>query len=314
MRIAVAGGGYLASMLVNAVLNSEHELVAVIQDARRYRGLKRYVSIILGAAFYPQREVAGRALRRRVPLVYIDKMTAEELAPLRTIRPDLILVGGFAIILKKPMIELPAIGCVNCHSSLLPKHRGPNPFTAVLLANEKETGVTYHVVAESIDTGDILKQYAFPIEDTDTAGSIHRRASDLAAEKLPELLAHIEQHGLRGYPQDAALATYDKRLKPGELYLDWTQPAEEVERKVRACFPFTLARTKYQGRTVYVSRVRLSRKHIEAQPGEVIENMPHLRIATGQGVITIEMAYTLRPVPWFWPRLLRRPALGERIG
>ncbi|MFA6243771.1 MAG: methionyl-tRNA formyltransferase [Candidatus Hydrogenedentales bacterium] len=314
MRIAVAGGGYLATMLVKAVMNSNHELVALVQDARRYRGIKRYLAPILGAVFFPTREVSGMALRNRIPLIYIDKMTDAELEPLRRIKPDLLLVGGFAIILKKLLLDLPSIGCVNCHSSLLPKHRGPNPFTAVILAGERETGVTFHVVAEGIDTGDILKQYVIPITDMDTAGSIHRRASDLAGEKVPELLAYIEEHGLKGEVQDGSAASYDKRLKPAELYIDWTLSAEEIERKVRACFPFTSARLRHQGRTVYLSRVQLSRKHIEAQPGEVIENMPRLKVATGSGVITVEIAYTLRPVPWFWPRLSRRPRIGERLG
>ncbi|MBX7256212.1 MAG: methionyl-tRNA formyltransferase [Candidatus Hydrogenedentes bacterium] len=313
MRIAVAGGGYLASQILEAVLHSNHELVALIQDARRYRGVKRYLGPMVGA-FFPKREVSGVALRKRIPIVFIDKMTEDELAPLRELKLDLILVCGFAIILKKPLLDLPAIGCVNCHSSLLPRHRGPNPFTAAILANEKETGITFHVVSEGIDTGDILKQYAFPISGTDTAGSIHRRASDLASEKMAEVLSYIEQNGLKGCPQHSENATYDKRLTPSELCIDWTCPADMIERKVRACFPFTIARTKYKGRTVYLSRVRMSSKHIEAQPGEVIENIPQLRVGTGKGVVIIEIAHTLRPIPWFWPRLLRRPQIGERLG
>jgi len=120
MRIAVAGGGYLATKLARSRSRSKHELVCVVQDARRIRASCNPLLRWWQDSSLPKREVAGLAFRRRIPIVYIDKMTEQELLPLGLLCPDLLLVGGFSIILKRPLLELPRIGCVNCHSSLLP--------------------------------------------------------------------------------------------------------------------------------------------------------------------------------------------------
>ncbi len=313
MRIAVAGGGTLATRLAEAVLLSGHELVCVVQDGRRLRGMMQIFGPLVAGLFFAKREVAGLAFRRRIPLVFIDKMTEEELLPLRLLAPDLLLVGGFSIILKRPLLDLPRIGCVNCHSSLLPKHRGPNPFTAVILANEKETGITFHIMTEGIDTGDILRQYAIPLTDTDNAGTLLRRTSELAAEKVPELLQYIETHGLRGESQDAALACYDKKLSGEQLYLDWNDSAEGLARKIRACFPFTLARFRHRGMTVFVLRAAYETTPADAEPGTIVASLPKIKVATGDGLLILDSGYTLRPIPWLWPRFLRRPRIGERL-
>ena len=191
MRIAMTGSGMMAMFMTRAIIDSGHELVAVIDNGRTIKGAKRWLNPLLASIFTPNAQVNAVARKRRVPIIYIDKMTEEELAPLAATKPDLILVGGFSIILKKPIIQLPRIGCVNCHSSLLPKHRGPNPFQAAILAGETETGITYHIIDEGIDTGPIIAQHTIPITNSDTAGSLVRRTSKLAAEMLPELLQPV---------------------------------------------------------------------------------------------------------------------------
>ena len=138
MRIAMTGSGLMATLIARAILASGHEIVAVIDNGRAVKGHKRWLSPLVSSIFTPNAQVNGIARGRGVPIVYIDKMTDEELAPLAATKPDIIVVGGFSIILKSPIIRLPRIGCVNCHSSLLPKHRGPNPFQAVILAGEHE--------------------------------------------------------------------------------------------------------------------------------------------------------------------------------
>ena len=261
----------------------------------------------------PQRSVRALARAHKLPFIYIDKMDERELAPLRALEPDLLLVGGFGIILKKPIITLPKIGCVNTHSSLLPRHRGPNPFTAVLLANEAESGVTFHVVDEHIDTGDILAQFRFPIEPADTAGMIHNRAAELAGEHVVAVMDRIEAEGLHGTPQDPALATYEKKLKEEDLYIDWNQPAVDVERFVRANFPFVLARFRHAGRKVYVSKASADPAPVDAAPGTVVAVRPAVRIATGQGTFTPYQAFSMKPFPWRWPRPMTRIQPGDKV-
>ena len=313
MRIVLAGSGYMATQFVKTILGTKHELCAVIQDGRHTRGIRRRIYPALAGVIAGERTVAGIARRKHVPIVFIDKMDDGELGPLQALKPDLVLVGGFSIILKAPLIRLPRIGCLNCHSSLLPTHRGPNPFRACILANEPETGVTFHIMDEGIDTGSIVEQHRLEIRDTDTAASLSDRCADRACEALPDLHDRIEHEGLHGEPQNETKASYDKKLKDEELYLDWNQPAADLERMVRGCFPYSLARFRYQGRTVIVSRAQFEPGHPDAKPGEIVATRPHLKIATGDGVFVLIVGYTMRPIPWIWPRILSRPAVGERV-
>ncbi|MFO7974653.1 MAG: methionyl-tRNA formyltransferase [Candidatus Hydrogenedentota bacterium] len=240
-------------------------------------------------------------------------MNEKELAPICHLEPDLILVGGFSIILKKPLLELPTIGCVNCHSSLLPKHRGPNPFTAAVLAGDAESGVTFHVMTEAIDAGDILLQQAFPIEEDDTGGAVFKKSCIMAGALVLDVLDAVERNGLHGTPQNKAAASYDKRLRREELFLDWSRPAQELDRLVRACVPFVLARFIHRGRTVYVSRTSWDSEPSKAPPGTITRATHPVRIATGRGHLVIEVAHTANVLAGLWPNLYKRPRVGERL-
>jgi methionyl-tRNA formyltransferase len=313
MRIVLAGSGYMATRFARSILNSPHELCAVIQDGRQTRGIKRWLIPAITNIFSGERSVSGIAKRKGLPIFYIDKMNDTELAPLKALEPDLILVGGFSIILKAPIIRIPRIGCLNCHSALLPAHRGPNPFRACILANDAETGVTFHIIDEGIDTGAIVEQCRLNIRDADTAGSLVRRCSDLATEVLVELLDRVEAEGLQGEIQDESKASYDKKLKDEELFLDWNQPAADLERKVRGCFPFSLARLRHRGLTVIVTRAKAEPGDGKAKPGTILATRPHLKVATSDGVFVLIVGYTVRPIPWVWPRVWRRPEIGDRM-
>jgi methionyl-tRNA formyltransferase len=255
----------------------------------------------------------GIAARRKIPVVYIDKMNEDELAPLREINPDLILVGGFSVILKKPIIELPKIGCLNVHSALLPKHRGPNPFSAVILAGDTESGVTYHVIDPGIDTGDIIDQYAFPIEKNDDAMAVFRKSIILARKHIVEVLDRVEKEGLRGDPQDNSIATYDQKLLPEQCRLEWAKPAREIQRLMHAARPFLMPWFDWRGGRVYVTVVAVDPKPVDAEPGTVLQARPYVRVATGYGVITIVSAYSLKPIPWLWPSRMNRPEEGSKL-
>lgn len=313
MRIALAGTGPLGAALLSALLDSSHEVVALLRNGRTATAFQRWVLPHLAAGFAPHSSLLGIARRARIPSFYIDTMDEHELAPLRPLEPGLILVGGFSIILKKPLLELPALGCVNCHSSLLPKHRGPNPFTAAVLAGDAESGVTFHVMTEGIDSGDILMQHAFPIGECDTAGAVYKKACVTAGALVLDVLDAIEREGLRGTPQNDADATYDKRLRNEELYLDWSRSARELDRLVRACVPFSLARFTHRGRTVFVSRTTWDDEPSNAPPGTITRAAHPVRVATGRGHLGIEVAHSANVFAGLWPSLYKRPRVGERL-
>jgi len=304
----------MAVLMTKAILESRHELVAVVDNGRTTKGFRRTLNPLMASLLASKWRVNGIARRRGLPIVYIDKMTPEELAPLRATEPDVILVGGFSIILKKPIIELPKVACINCHSSLLPLHRGPNPFQAAILSGDSETGITYHVIDEGIDTGPLIEQHRIPITQSDTAGTLVRRTSILAAQKLPSMLDRIEQEGLNATTQPVEGASYDNKLDGDGLFIKWDQTAEEIDRMIRACFPFAMARFRHRGRTVLISRAKTFDKDSGGVPGQIVGNRPFVRIATAKGSISIVAAYTIgRPYPWVWPGFVSRPPIGDRV-
>jgi methionyl-tRNA formyltransferase len=313
MRIAIAGSGRLAYSLMQGLRGGRHELVALVQNGRATRGFNRTLVTACTSVLPVPDSVTGLAARARMPIVWIDRMTGEELAPLRKLEPDVLLVGGFSIILKRPILDLPRIGCVNVHSSLLPKHRGPNPFSAVILAGEAETGVTFHVMDEGIDTGDILEQHAFPITAEDTALTTYNKACSLAGEHIAAVMDRVEREGLWGSPQDNTVATYDQKLDREGAQIDWRKPARYIERLMRAAKPFIVPSFSYAGRTIFVTQIRWDAVATHEAPGTVVIARPFVRVATGEGTVTLVVAYTRTPLPWIWPAPWNRPRAGEKL-
>lgn len=313
MRIAIAASGRLGTTVLRPLLDSTHDVVAVIQDGRQTRGAKRWITRLLSRFLGGRENMLKLAARHRIPIFYIDKMSEAELDPLRKLNVDILLVSGFAIILKKPILELPRIGCVNMHSSLLPRHRGPNPFSAVIVQGETESGVTFHVMEEGIDTGDILDQTPFDLGPRDEMMAVYRKACVIAGERVVPLMDRIAREGLIGRPQDPALATYDRKLTDADAWLDWTRPAEELDRMVRGFSPATMPRFAFRKDTVYVARSKIVENTTGAAPGTVVRARRPVRIATGDGLLELQVAFCKRPFPWIWPTRLNRPVDGERL-
>jgi len=311
MRIAFAGSGYLGASLVRPIMESRHELVALIQDGRGVGKLSRRAHPPLNRWLRGDRSLMGIAARAGIPIVWLNRMDPHELAPLAEAAPDLILVGGFGIILKSPVLNLPRLGCVNTHSSLLPRHRGPNPFTSAILAGDAESGVTFHRMDEGIDTGPILARHRVSIEPHETAGTLHKKLSNLAGEQVLSMLDAVERGGLDGTPQDPALATYDKAPKLEDTYIDWAEPAEGIERRIRALNPIHRSRFWWRGRFVYVLRAEYDEKPVNAEPGTVLRVRPRVVVATGKGRLMLRAAYTYAPLPWSWPAPWSGPQKGE---
>lgn len=314
MRIAIAGTGRLGARLIAPLLRSpDHEVVALLQDGRKHRGLRRPAIAAIAPLLGGRDSVVALARRNGVPILWLDRLDDRALAPLRELSPDLILVGGFGIIFKAPLLRLPRLGCVNCHSSLLPRHRGPNPFAAALLQGDAETGVTFHAMTEGIDDGDILDQRAFPLTPADTVLSVYHRACELAGERVLDVVDRIARAGVRGRPQDPGRATYDKKIGDDGAWIDWTLPARDIDRVVRALAPSPMPRLAHGGRIIRVAKVEYSDTPVDAAPGTVIENHPLVRVAAGQGSVRLRVAFLYQPLPWIWPAPWNRPPVGSRV-
>ncbi len=320
MRVAIAGTGSLGFNVLLGTTDADHEVVAVVQDGRKLRGFRRWFIPFMTGIFGAAATVTGYARRHGIPIHYIDKMDDFELDPLRALDIDLLLVAGFAIILKPPLIQLPKIGTVNCHPSLLPLHRGPNPFAAVILAQREETGVTFHVMEESIDTGDILIQHSLELDGKESAGQVYKQTSDMAGGMVEELLIQIERDGLVGTPQDGENASYEGKHEGDALFVDWNASAEDIHRLCLASLPFAFPRFYDGDRIVYITKTTCDSEPVDAAPGtllavrerveqttksgKVVAMRSQARIATGEGTITLWGALSTRPIPGLWPGLI----------
>ena len=313
MRIVLAATGHLGLSLLEPLLDSGHTVVGLLQDGRKTPPHQRGAASVLPfLRKTPSTQLWANVLGLHG--IWLDKMDEAELAPVRALEPDVILVGGFGLILKRPLLELPRIGCVNVHSSLLPKHRGPNPFAAVLVAGESESGVTFHAIDERIDTGDILDQTAFPLLDDYTTYAVYRQACAVAGERVVAVMDRIEREGLRGVRQNHADASYDKRPGLDDAEIRWERPASRIASMVRALAPKPMPWFRYRGRIVHVASVGIDMTAEDAAPGTVLRNRHPVLVAAGEGAVRIIVAHVKRPVPWVWPTLWSRPKVGEIIG
>ncbi|MEW6716244.1 MAG: methionyl-tRNA formyltransferase [Chloroflexota bacterium] len=205
----------------------------------------------------------------------------QAISQLHTWNPDLIVVAAFGQILPPEVLDIPLHGCLNVHASLLPRWRGAAPIPHAILNGDSETGITIMRMDEGLDTGPILNQSVIPIQADDTTGSLHDRLAHLGAELLIETLPAYLAGKLQSQPQDDSQATYAPLLKKEDGCLDFTRPAEELERRVRAFHPWPGAFTMWQN-----TPLKILKAHVvsgKARLGErvVAQGLPALGTAKG---------------------------------
>ncbi len=208
------------------------------------------------------------------------------LAQLQEWQPELIVVAAFGQILRPEVLNLPERGCINVHASMLPRWRGAAPIQAAILNGDRETGISIMQMDPGVDTGAILAQRAETIRENDTAGTLSERLAELGAELLLENLPGFLEGRLVPKAQDDALATYAPMLNKEDGLLDFSQPAESLERRVRAMQPWPGAHFTWQGERLKVYRVSVAEVPAElaqSLPGQTLRwaGKPALRAADG---------------------------------
>jgi methionyl-tRNA formyltransferase len=311
MRIALASNGTMGRALARAIAASGHELVALVRDGRSGSRFERAVDVAVGALGGPL-TVEGAALLRGVPLLWLRDQGPAEVARLAALRPDLVLVGNFGLILAPEVLAVAPRGAINVHWSLLPRHRGPSPGVSAILAGDRETGVTVHVVTPRVDGGAILDQIAFPLGPDATSASIYARAVEEAERRIGPLLDRIAREGTGfGAPQDLAAGSYRRRPTLADAELDLSRPAAELDRLVRALVS-PLPRTSFRGRPLYVVAARPV-AGVAAEPGTIVQVRPRVVVACGRDGLAIDRAYGGWP-PLPWPAPWARVGVGDRLG
>jgi len=229
------------------------------------------------------------AERHHVPIIQPVKVKTDELPNrLRTWAPDLVVVAAYGRILPAAVLDLPRLGCINVHASLLPKYRGAAPIQWALLQGETTTGVTIMRMNERMDEGDMLWQRATPIAPDETYGVLQPRLAALGAAALMDALDALHAGTLRATPQDDAAATYAPMIRKQDGAIDWRRGAAAIARKVRAFNPWPSAFTLHGRRLLKIQRARALAETATAAPGTVLALGDVIRIATGAGVLGVE--------------------------
>ncbi|GAB4489368.1 MAG: methionyl-tRNA formyltransferase [Anaerolineales bacterium] len=254
-RTVFMGSPRFAVPALRALASANYPIVGVITQPDRPAGR--------GNALTPP-PVKVAALEWGLEVFQPEKLRAPEaMQQLRAWNPDLIVVAAFGQILRPAVLTLPRYGCVNIHASLLPRHRGAAPIQAALLAGDKETGITIMLMDEGIDTGPMLARRSVEILPTDTGGSLFEKLSVLGGELLLETLPGYLGGKLVPQPQPAEGATYAPMLKKEDGLLDFTRPAAELERKIRAFQPWPGAFMQWQG-----GPLKIHKAHVRGKTGK----------------------------------------------
>jgi methionyl-tRNA formyltransferase len=225
----------------------------------------------------------------------------EAVEELASLKPDVIVVCAFGVILRQPVLDIPAKGILNVHPSLLPRHRGASPIAAAILAGDEQTGVTIMLMDPGMDTGPILGQRAVPIPPWDTGGSLGERLAEVGAELLLEVLPRWLADELEPQPQDDSLASQCSLLSKEEGAIDWNLPAVDIWRRVRAFNPWPGAFTTLAGQVVLIWEAWPLSVDGEGEPGTVLpltseqrQMLPSelgqeeaLAVQTGEGLLAI---------------------------
>ena len=232
------------------------------------------------------------AVQRGIPVLQPENFRSSvSKDALRALQPDLMVVVAYGLLLPRSVLAIPQYGCWNVHASLLPRWRGAAPIQRAIEAGDAETGVCLMQMEAGLDTGPVLLEQRTPIGPGETGGRLHDRLAELGAQTLADGLGLLRV-GLRpaAKPQPEAGATYARKLDKGEARLDWTRPAIELERKVRAFNPWPVAEAQLDGERIRIhGAVAIDEAHAAA-PGSVLRaGRDGIDIACGEGALRIRV-------------------------
>lgn len=280
MKLVFMGTPDFAVPTLKSLIESDHEVVAVITQPDKPKGR--------GKEMQPT-PVKAAALEAGLP-VYQPLRVRDEafVAQLAAWQPDAIIVAAFGQLLPKSIIDMPTYGCINVHASLLPKYRGAAPIQWAVINGEKESGVTAMLMNEGLDTGDMLKKVAVPLEEKETGDSLHDKLCVLGGDLILSVLEELEEGTAVRTPQKDEESCYAKMLKKEMGSIDFSMPAEKIERLIRGLNSWPSAYTHVNGKTLKIWEAEVLDKEYDGVCGEIVElTKDSLLVKTGRGTLSL---------------------------
>jgi methionyl-tRNA formyltransferase len=278
LRIVFAGTPEFAAEHLKALLASQHEIVAVYTQPDRPAGR--------GQKLAPS-PVKQLAVEHGIPVYQPASLRNEEAqAELAALKPDLMVVVAYGLILPQAVLDTPRLGCINSHASLLPRWGGDAHTPHAVQAGERESGVTVMQMEAGLDTGPMLLKVSTPISPDDTGGSLHDRLAQLGPQAVLTAIAGLAAGTLVGEVQDDAQANYAHKLNKDEARLDFSRPAVELERLVRAFHPWPICHTTLAGDALKVHAAEIGEG--SGAPGSILAaDKRGLTVACGEGALRL---------------------------
>ena len=278
-RIVFMGTPEFAVPILDALTRTSYSIVGIYTRADQPAGR--------GKQLQPS-PIKQLAAARGLPISQPPTLRQPDyIAQLRDLAPDVIIVAAYGLLLPRDVLTIPPRGCINTHASLLPRHRGAAPIIAAILAGDAETGITLMQMDEGLDTGPILAQRAIPIDDDDTTGTLTPKLANLATELLSETLPRILAGEIVPQPQDHARATMFKQIKKEEGLIDWTRPATEIARRVRAFNPWPSAFTFWNGVQLRILCAGAADAKSNLEMGRVVPLGKEIAVTSANGVLIL---------------------------
>lgn len=286
MNIVFMGTPAFAVPSLDMLVAEGYNITAVVTQPDRPQGRKKVLT---------PTPVKEAALRHGIPVLQPQRLRSPEaVAELANYKPDMIVTAAYGQILPKSVLDMPALGCLNVHGSLLPKYRGGAPIQRSIINGEKVTGITLMYMAEGLDTGDMIARVEVPILDEDTAGTMFDKLSIAGAALLKEQLPRLTSGKVQAEPQNDEESTYAPNLTREDEKIDWNRTSREIYNQIRGLVPFSGGFTLWNGEVFKVWSAALpdvdgaNAFWSQMDPGTVLElTETGIVVKTGDGSLTL---------------------------
>lgn len=281
MKIIFAGTPEISAAVLQALIDARHNLIACLTqpDRPQGRGLKLTPS-----------PVKTLALAHNIPVLQPTSLKDPNVQKqLRELNADLMVVLAYGLILPQAVLDVPRLGCINIHASLLPRWRGAAPIQRAILAGDNETGITIMQMDAGMDTGAMLAKYPCAISDTDTSADLFQRLTALAQHAIIDSLQLLQTGSLHAQSQDESKATYAPKIAKEDAKINWQQSAIEIDRAIRAYNPWPIAFTQCGSETLRVWQAEVVPELTNSSaPGTILTVDKYgVEVNTGHGVLRL---------------------------